>query len=349
MKSLFQNFYKSAGIDLGTANLLVYIKGQGIAVNQPTLVAVNNRTGQILAIGEEARKMLDRIPAHVTLIKPLMNGVISDFEMTEEILKHSLKKANKGNIPSRYKTIAVCVPTDLTEVERKSVEDAVISAGAAKVFLVEEPITSAIGIRLPVEDATANMIVNIGGGTTETSIISVGGAVISKSIKIGGQKLNDDIIKYIRNEHKLLIGEPSAEALKMNIGSAVQLEEKIEMQVRGRDFSTGLPKEVTVKDAHIRIALQKSIKAISTAVKSLIEEAPPELVGDVYEKGIYLAGGGALLNGMDAFLAKELSVNVNLVDDPLTCSVRGLGIIIEDMPKYETILSNQNRPKPILL
>lgn len=349
MINLFENFHKSAGIDLGTANLLVYVKGQGIVVNQPTLVALNNRTGQILAFGEEAQKMLDRIPAHVTLVKPLMNGVISDFEMTEEILKQSLRMANGKNVLARYKNIAVAVPTDLTEVERKSVEDAVISAGASKVFLVEEPITSAIGIRLPVEDATANTIVNIGGGTTEASIISVGGAVVSRSVKIGGQKFNDDIIRYIKNDQKLLIGEPTAEALKMNIGSALPMDERLEMQVRGRDVQTGLPKEVSVKDSQIRVALQKSVKTISDALKGLIEEAPPELVGDVHERGVYLAGGGALLNGLDQYLEKELGVNVRLVDDPLTCSVRGLGIIIENMSKYETILSNQNSPRPVAL
>lgn len=347
MANLFENFRRSVGIDLGTANLLIYVKGEGIVVDEPTLVAINNRTNQILAIGEEAKKMLDRTPAHVTLVKPLMGGVISDFEMTEEIIRYFLKRAAKQTPFSRYKLAAVTIPTDLTEVERKSVEDAVTGAGAARVLLVEEPIATAIGIRLPVEEAMASMIVNIGGGTTEISIISVGGAVISKSIKIGGQQFSEDIIKYMKAEHKLLIGEPSAEELKINVGSAVPVEERLEMPTRGRDAATGLPKEVIAKNAHVRTALQRSLKTIAEAVKDVLEEAPPELVGDVHERGIYLAGGGALLRGIDQYLMKEVTAEIKLVDDPLTCSVRGLGIIIEDLPRYETILSNQARTEPI--
>jgi len=347
MIKLLENFYKIVGIDLGTANSLIYVKGRGIVVDQPTLVAINNRTEQILAIGADAKKMLDRVPAHVTLIKPLMNGVISDFEMTEEILRHFLKEASGKNLVSRYHLAAITIPTNLTEVERKSVEDAVISAGASKVLLVEEPIASAIGMRLPVEEAMASLIINIGGGSTEISIISVGGAVKSKSIKIAGQQFNNDIAKFMKSEYKILVGEPTTEMIKTSIGSAIPLEERKEISVRGRDISSGLPKEVMVKSNHIRNALQKSLKGISEAVKELLEESPPELVGDVYEKGIYLAGGGALLTGLDQFLSRELAVKTTLVDDPLTCAVRGLGIIIEDLERYETILSNQNRPSPL--
>src|SRR3989344_3732093 len=277
MIKLLENFYRVVGIDLGTANTLIYVKGHGIVVDQPTLVAVNNRTEQILAIGEEAKKMLDRVPAHVTLIKPLMNGVISDFEMTEEILRHFLKKASGKNVMSRYHLAAITIPTNLTEVERKSVEDAVVSAGASKVLLVEEPIASAIGTRLPIEEPTANMIVDIGGGTTEISIISIGGAVISRSLKIAGQRFNEDISRFIKSEYKLLIGEPTAEALKINVGSAVPTEEKLEMAVRGRDVSTGLPKEIIVRTAQVKTALQKSLKAIADVIKSILEDAPPEL------------------------------------------------------------------------
>jgi len=346
---LFGNLYKSAGVDLGTANLLIYVKGEGVVVNQPTLVALNNRTNQILAIGDEAKRMLDRVPAHVTLVKPLINGVISDFEMTQEILQYFLKEASKKSPLTRYKLIAVTIPTNLTEVERKSVEDVVESAGASRVLLVEEPIASAIGIRLPVEDAAANMVINIGGGTTEFSIISVGGAVTSKSVKVAGQHLNDDIIKFIKSEHKLLIGEPTAEELKINIGSAIPTVERLEMPVRGRDVASGLPKEIILKDTHVRAAMQRSLKAIAENAKTLLEASPPELVGDVHERGIFLAGGGALLRGVDKYLEKEMSVDVTIVDDPLTCAVRGLGIIIEDLPRYETILSNQHHPVPIVL
>src|SRR3989338_1219658 len=221
---LLDRFYKNVGIDLGTANSLVYLQGQGIVVNEPTLVAVNNRTNQILAIGHEAKKMLDRTPAHISLIKPLMSGVISDFETTQEILKHFLGKANENRFISRYHLSAISVPANLTEVERKSVEDAVISAGVSKVLLVEEPIAAAIGARLPVEEATANMVIDIGGGTAEIAIISVGGTVVSKSLKVAGQRLNDDIMRFIREEFKLLIGEPTAENLKVNIGSAISLD-----------------------------------------------------------------------------------------------------------------------------
>ncbi len=350
MWQLFKNFHKSVGIDLGTTNFLVYLKGEGIVVQEPTLIAINNRTHQILAIGEEAKKMLDRTPSHVSLIKPLVGGVISDFETTEELIKYFLRRTNKKSATFyRYRLGAISIPTNLTEVERKSVEDAVISAGVSKVLLVEEPIASAIGIRLPVEEPMANMIINVGGGTTEISIISIGGAVISKSIKVAGQKFNDDIIKFIKSEHKLWIGEPSAEELKINIGSAIPLEGRLEMPIRGRDVTSGLPKEVIVKNTHVRAALQRSLKLIAEAAKEVLEEAPPELVGDIYEQGIYLAGGGALLRGLDRYLEKEIMVKTSLVDDPLTCVVRGLGIIIEDLSRYETILSNQEQPRVITL
>lgn len=346
---LLENLYKSVGIDLGTTNFLVYLRGRGIVVDEPTLVAINNRTNQILAIGEEAKKMLDRTPAHVTLIKPLVNGVISDFEMTQQIIKHFLDKLGESSLLSRFRTAAVSIPTNLTEVERKSVEDAVVSAGASKVILVEEPIAAAIGARLSIEEPSANMIVDIGGGTSEISIISIGGAVISKSLKIAGQKFNDDIIRFIKSEYKLLIGEPTAEAIKISVGSALPIEEKLEMNVRGRDVASGLPKEIVIRNPQVRTATQKSLKSIADSIKDILEDAPPELVGDVLEKGIYLSGGGSLLREMDQYLAKEIQVEVKVVEDPLTCVIRGLGIIIEDLPRHETILSNQERPKPVNL
>ncbi len=344
---LFRSFYKNVGIDLGTANFLVYLEGQGIVVNEPTLIALNNRTGQILTIGNDAKKMLDRAPAHISLVKPLINGVISDFEMTEAIMKYFLRKVGGQGLFSRYYLAAMSVPTNLTEVERKSVEDAAISAGISKVMLVEEPIASAVGARLPIEEPSANMIVDIGGGTTEVSVISVGGTVVSKSLKIAGQKLNDDIVRFVRDEFKLLIGEPTAEELKISIGSAISQDEKMEMPVRGRDMSTGLPKEIIVKSGHIRAAMQKSLKAMVESIREIIEEAPPELVGDILKRGIYLSGGGSLLSGLDRYIEREVTVKTTVADDPLTCVVRGLGIIVEDLPKYEPILSNQLKPKII--
>lgn len=347
--NLFQNFYKNVGIDLGTANILLYLKGQGIVVNEPTLVAVNSRTGQIINIGTEAKKMLDRTPAHINLIKPLMNGVISDFETTEEILKYFLRKVAGNGLFARYYTAAISIPTNLTEVERKSVEDAAVSAGVGRVYLVEAPLASAIGARLPIEEATSNMVIDIGGGSTEISIISVGGAVRSRSLKIAGEKFNEDIIRSLKEDYNLMIGEPTAEELKINIGSALPLDEKLEMVVRGRDTATGLPREIIVKDTHIRTVLQRSLKAIAEAVKNLIEDSPPELVGDILKHGIHLSGGGSLLRGIDKFIEKEIMVATHVIDDPLTGAVRGLGMIIEDLPRYATILSNQQKPRPINL
>jgi len=347
MINFFKRFYKDVGIDLGTANSLVYLKGEGIVVNEPTIVAVNNRTGQILAIGYEAKKMLDRAPAHISLIKPIMGGVISDFEMAEGILKHFLRKVNDQGMFSRYNVAVMSMPANLTEVERKSIEDAVISAGAAQVFLVEEAVASAIGAKLPVEEATANMVIDIGGGTTDISIISVGGTVISKSLKVAGQRLNDDIVRFVRDEFKLLIGEPTAEELKINIGSAIVIDDKMEMMVRGRDMATGLPKEIIVKSGQVRAAMQKSLKLIVETTKILIEEAPPELVGDILKRGVYLSGGGSLLKGLDKYIEREITVATNVVDDPLTCVIRGLGTIVEDLPKYNALLSNQQKPRSI--
>ncbi len=345
--SLLDRFYKNVGIDLGTVNSLIYFQGRGIVVNEPTLVAINVRTNQILAIGHEAKKMLDRTPTHISLIKPLMAGVISDFETTEEILKYFLGKANEGSFISRYRLAAISVPTNLTEVERKSVEDAGISAGVSKVLLVEEPIAAAIGARLPVEEPTANMVIDIGGGTAEIAIISVGGTVISKSLKTAGQKFNEDIIRFVREEFKLLIGEPTAEDLKIHIGSAMNADEKMEMPARGRDVATGLPKEILVRGNQIRFAIHKSLKTLVDEIKTVIEEAPPELVGDILGRGIHLSGGGSLLKGLDKYIEKEINVKTDVVDDPLTCVVRGLGIIVENLSKYELILSNQQKPKSV--
>lgn len=345
--NFFQKLYRNVGIDLGTSNVRLYLKGEGIVVNEPTLVAINSRTSEVINIGNDAKKMVDRTPAHINLVRPLVNGVISDFEVTEQILKHILRRIGSKNPFSRYYLAAISVPTNLTEVERKSVEDAITSAGASKVYLVETPLAAAIGARLPVEEPISNMIVDIGGGTTEISIISVGGAVRSKSLKIAGDKFNEDIIRSIKEDYQLLIGEPTAEELKINIGSALPMDERLEMSVRGRDVATGLPKEITVRDTHVRAVLQKSLRAITDAIKALIEESPPELVGDILKRGIYLSGGGSLLRGLDKYIEKEIMVATNVVDDPLTCVVRGLGMIVEDLRKYEIILSNQQKPRHV--
>jgi rod shape-determining protein MreB len=337
---------KDIGIDLGTANSLVYLKNKGIVINEPSLTAINNKTSQILAIGEEAKKMVGRTPAHISIVRPLINGVISDFEITQEILRYFLKKVNQNRI-FNYCRVLVSVPTNLTEVERKSVEDAAVSAGAAKAYLVEEPIAAALGARLPIDEPTASMIVDIGGGTTEVAIISMGGIVNARSLKIAGDKLNEDIIKFIRDEFKLVIGEPTAEELKMAIGSAITVDERLDLAVRGRDAATGLPREITVKGSQIRAAITRSLRSITETIKETIENAPPELVGDILKNGIYLCGGGSLLRGIDQLIEREISVKATVMDDALTCVARGAGIIIENIPEYSRFFANTLKPTEI--
>ena len=340
-------FAKDIGIDLGTANTLIYLAGRGIVINEPSIAAVNNKTGQVLAIGNEAKKMLGRTPNHINVVRPLINGVISDFDMTQEVLKNFLRRLKTGPLFFNYQRAVVGVPSNLTEVERKSVEDAVVGAGANKAYLIEEPLAAAIGARLPIHEPTANMIVDIGGGTTEVAIISMGGTVTAKSLKTAGDKLNDDIIRFIRDEFRLIIGEPTAEELKINIGSAVQLEDKLEMVIRGRDLATGLPKEVMVKDFQIRAAIVRSLKTIVETVREVVEVAPPELTGDILRRGIFLCGGGSLLRGLDELIAKDLSIITSVVDDPLTCVARGTGIVIENFRQYSPILNHPLIPRDI--
>ena len=342
----FDYFKKDIGIDLGTANSLVYIKGRGIVINEPSVAAVNNKTGQVLAIGEEAKKMIGRTPNHISVIRPLVNAVISDFEMARELLRHFLKKVNRNQIFS-YCRVVIGIPTNLTEVERKSVEDAVISAGAAKAYLIEEPMAAALGARLPINEPISNMVVDIGGGTSEIAVISMGGIVTARSLKIAGDKLNDDIVKFVRDEFKLIIGEPTAEELKITIGSAIPIEERLELAVRGRDVSTGLPREILVKGNHVRIAMSRSLRLIIEAVKETIEIAPPELVGDILKTGIHLCGGGSLLRGIDQLIEKEISVKASIIEDALTCVVRGTGIASENIPEHSKFFVNILKPREI--
>jgi rod shape-determining protein MreB len=347
MKLPFGIFSQNVGIDLGTANSLIYLEKRGIVVSEPSIAAVNNKTGQVLAIGDEAKKMLGRTPAQVSVIRPLVNGVISDFEMTEELLRHFLRRAAGNKMLVNFSRGVIGIPSNLTEVEKKSVEDAVIGAGVSKVYLIEEPVAAVLGARLPIDEPTANMIVDIGGGTTEIAIISMGGVVTAKSLKIAGDKLNDDIIRFIRDEFKLAIGEPTAEELKIIVGSAVPLNQKLEMAIRGRDLNSGLPREVFVRDNHIRAAIAKSLKTIIESVKEVIEVTPPELAGDILKRGIYLCGGGSLLRGLDELIAKELQVTAALVDDPLTCVARGTGVFLENQEKYKNLFHQPLTPKEI--
>jgi len=343
---IWDYFVKDIGIDLGTANSLVYIKGRGIVINEPSLTAVNNKTNQILAIGEKAKKMVGRTPAHISIIRPLINGVISDFEITQEILRHFFKKVNQNRI-FNYCRVIIGIPTNLTEVERKSVEDAATSAGAAKAYLIEEPIAAALGARLPIDEPTASMIVDIGGGTTEAAVISMGGIVTARSLKIAGDKLNEDIIRFIRDEFKLVIGEPTAEELKITIGSAISIEERLDLAVRGRDMATGLPREIVVKGGQIRAAITRSLRSIIEAIKETVEATPPELVGDILRTGIHLCGGGSLLRGIDQLIEREISVKATIIDDALTCVVRGAGIVTENIPEYSRFFANTCKPREI--
>ena len=347
--NLFRFLGRDIGIDLGTANLLVYIKGRGLVINEPSLASVNNKTNQVLAVGEDAKKMMGRVPAHISVIKPLVGGVISDFEMTQEIIKHLLEKAVGGPRFLNFEKVIIGIPSNLTEVERKSVEDVVISSGAGKVFLIEEPVAAALGANLPIEDPSANVIVDIGGGTTEIAVISIGGIVISRSLKTAGDELNSDVIKFVRDEFKLIIGEATAEDVKINIGSVVAAGEKMEMPIRGRDVSSGLPREVIIRGPHVRSALAKSVKNIVESVRLVVESTPPELVGDMLRQGIFLCGGGALLRGLDQLIAKETGITTQVVEEPLTCVIRGIGLVIENHSRLHYILDNPLRPKEIIL
>ncbi|MBI2025013.1 MAG: rod shape-determining protein [Candidatus Harrisonbacteria bacterium] len=348
MRSRLLIFSKDIGIDLGTANSLIYLAGRGIVINEPSITAVNAKTNQLLAVGEEAKKMVGRTPAQINVIRPLINGVISDFEMAQEMLRHYLKRIGGGsNLFAGFRKAVIGVPSNLTEVERKSVEDVVIGAGAARAYVIEEPMAAALGARLPVNEPTANLIVDIGGGTTEVAIISMGGTVVSKSLKVAGDRLNEDLIRFIKDEFKLAVGEPTVEELKINIGSAVPLGEKTEMQVRGRDLATGLPREITVRDSQVRTAIAKSLRLITEAIKEVIETAPPELVGDTLKHGIHICGGSSLLKGIDTLFSRELGIATNIVDDPLTCVARGTGIAVENIEKYKQILENPINPREI--
>lgn len=345
---LFDNIFKDIGIDLGTANSLIYLKGHGIVVNEPSVAAMNTKTNHILAVGDEAKKMLGRVPPHITVVRPLVNGVISDFEMTEEMLRHLLRRP-KANVMTSYRRAVLAIPNNLTEVERKSVEDAALNAGCSKVYLVESPSAAALGAGLPITKPTACLIVDIGGGTTDIAIISMGGTVVSRTLKIAGDKFNEDIIRFAHEEFHLAIGEPSAEFVKIAVGSAMPLDERLEVPVRGRDLSTGLPREVAMKNNHVRMALAKSVRAIVDSVREVIEATPPELAGDILEQGIMLCGGGALLRGLDELIEKETGVTVHVADDPLTCVARGLGQMVDDFEGHRELLDNPLRPLMINL
>ncbi len=329
--NLFKKFSKNLGIDLGTANTLVYVDGRGVVINEPSVVAVNTRTEQILAVGAEAKEMLGKTPPHIITTRPLINGIISDFEVTEKMLRYFFDKVYDGrsNFLTRPKVI-IGAPLDITEVEKKAIRDAAISAGAKEVWIVEEPMAAAIGSRMPVREPVGNLIVEIGGGTCEIAVISLGGIVHWKSMHIAGDEFNRNIISYTRDNFSLLLGEKQAEEIKIKIGSAIEMGDHIQFPMRGRDLITGLPKEIMISDDQVREAISKSLKTIVDGIKETLEITPPELVADIHERGILISGGGALLRGIDKLISRATNIPVRIADDPLTSVVRGTGILLDE-------------------
>ncbi len=332
-KSTF--FSNDIAIDLGTANTLVYVRGKGVVINEPSVVAVNDKTHQVVAVGKEAKIMSGKTPAHIRAVRPLSHGVISDFEVTEELLSYLINKAQGGRTRLFGPRIVIGVPTGVTNVQSRAVRDAAKNAGAREAIILEEPVAGAIGAKLPVADAVGTMVLDIGGGTTDIAVIALKGVVASKSSQVAGDRFNENIIDYVRSEFKLGIGERTAEEVKIDIGSVTPLLESLTRSVRGRDLATGLPREVTLTDAHIRDALTPSLDALMDAMKEVIEATPPELLSDVLQHGVTVFGGGALLRGLPEMLAKMLGVPVHVAPDPLTAVVRGAGIVTENPGPYE--------------
>ncbi len=347
INALLGLFSYDIGIDLGTANTLVMVKGKGIVIDEPSVVAIDRETRKVQAIGAEARRMVGRTPSRIVAVRPLRNGVISDFDTTERMLAYFIHKVHQQNgflIPRPR--VVIGIPSGVTEVERRAVHDASLNAGARACYLIEEPMAAAIGAALPVMDPSGTMIVDIGGGTTEVAVISLGGIVASASLRMAGDAMDQNIINAVRANHNLLIGERTAEQIKMEAGSAYPLREEREVQVRGRDLVTGLPRVATLSTIEIRDALSASINAILTAVRDTIERTPPELVADLMERGIALAGGGGLLEGMDRRLAQETKFQVYVANDPLSCVVRGTGEVLEELDRLSTVLAQLSYRKP---
>jgi len=330
-------FSNDVGIDLGTANTLVYLRGKGIVVTEPSVVAVNQKTGQVVAVGAAAKAMLGRTPGHLIAVRPLIDGVVSDFEATEEMLAYLLNRAQGASRKMLGARAVIGVPSGITNVEIRAVKDAAQNAGAREVHIVEEPMAAALGIRMPVRDAVGSMLVDIGGGTSDIAVLSLGGIVRSKNLRIAGDKLNQDIISHVRGEFKILIGEKTAEDVKIAIGSVMEDGEHLEAMVRGRDLITGLPREVLLTDQDIREAISQSIDSLVESTREVLETTPPEILSDIMRSGIVLVGGGALLKGLDRLLSQWLKVPVIVADDPLTAVARGTGVILEDLDGHRDV------------
>ena len=343
-KSLFGfgKMTKDMGIDLGTANTLVYIKGQGIVVREPSVVAIRDDSKDVLAVGEEAKRMIGRTPGNIVAIRPMKDGVIADFDITQSMLSYFIQKAaaKKGVVSPR---IAICVPFGVTEVEKRAIEEAARNAGAKDAFLIEEPMAAAIGAGLRIEEPEGNMVVDIGGGTSEIAIISLGGIVTAKSIRLGGDELDEAIVNYVKKEYILMIGERTAEDVKIKIGSAYKEGDEIEMEIRGRDLISGLPKTMQISSSEVRDALRDPVNSIVDGIKSTLEKTPPELASDIMENGIMLTGGGALLKGLDKLVKEETGMPVKIAENPLDCVAIGTGKSVEDQEIFEKVLMMNNR------
>jgi len=320
------------GIDLGTATTLVYVKGEGVVLCEPSVVAVERGTSHVLAVGDEAKRMLGRTPGNIVAIRPMRDGVITDFEVTEAMLRHFIRKVRHRRFQIRPR-IVIAIPSGITEVERRAVKESAERAGARDVFLIEEPIAAAIGVGLPIQDPVGNMIIDIGGGTTEIAVISLSGTVFSKSIRIGGDEMNEAIIEYLKKIYNLMVGERSAEDIKIKIGSAYPLEEEMSLEVKGRDLIAGLPKAVTITSEEIRESLQEPLRAIIEVTKISLERTPPELAADLIDHGIVMAGGGSLLKGLDKLISEETGLPVHVADDPVTAVANGTGKVLNEI-KY---------------
>ncbi len=340
---MFKKFYKmfsnDIGIDLGTANTLVYLKGHGIVINEPSVVVVNQKTGQIVAVGTEAKQMIGRTPGHIRAVRPIVDGVISDFEITEEMLSYLINKTERISKKYIRPRVVIGVPTGITNVEIRAVEDAARSAGAREVYIVEEPMAAAVGIRLPVKEAVGSVIVDIGGGTTDIVVISLSGVVRSKNLKIAGDLLNTNIVNYVRDEFKLLIGERTAENIKIAIGGVIE-GNPMEAEVRGRDLVTGLPRQVIITDSDIREAIMPSILSLIDGIKEVLETTPPELLSDIINRGLVISGGGALLRGIDTLIQNSIKIPVYIAEDPLTAVARGAGVILDEFESFKEVLLN---------
>lgn len=327
---LFDFFFYDIGIDLGTANSLVYVKDRGIILREPSVVAIQTGTKRVLAVGEEAKKMLGRTPGNITAIRPMKDGVIADFEITEAMLRYFIRKAqnNRKLIKPR---IIISVPSGITEVEKRAVKDSAIHAGAREVYLIEEPMAAAIGVGLPVQDPAGNMIVDIGGGTTEVALISLAGIVFSRSVRVGGDEMDEAIIQHMKRVYNLMIGERTAENIKISIGSAYPLSEETSIEVKGRDLVAGLPKTIKITSEEVREALQEPITTIIEAIRFTLERSPPELSADLVDRGIVLAGGGALLKGIDKLIAEQTGLTTHVADDPLSAVAEGTGMVLHEL------------------